>query len=87
MNPDALQRAWVQQAQLDSEREIITCRMCKRPSALDEAITLWRNGLLVFAICDRCSGSHQVLLTPTNEGLEVRARSQIPLVIRSASCG
>ena len=87
MNPDVLQRAWVQQAQLDSEREIITCRMCKRPSALDEAITLWRNGLLVFAICDRCSGSHQVLLTPTSEGLEVRARSQSALVIRSTSCG
>ena len=81
MPPDQLQRAWARQAQLDAERGVIECRMCKRRSGLDEALTLWRNGVLIFAVCDRCSCSHDVLLTPTDAGVEVRARRQRPLVI------
>lgn len=45
-------RAWVQQAQLDAERGVIACRMCQRHAGLDETTTLWRNGHLVFALCD-----------------------------------
>jgi hypothetical protein len=50
-------RAWVQQAQLDAERGVIACRMCQRHAGLDETTTLWRNGQLVFALCDRCAAS------------------------------
>ena len=85
MPPDGLQRAWAQQAQLDAERGVIECRMCRRRSGLDETLTLWRNGVLVFAVCDRCSRSHDVLLTPTEAGVEVRARRRRPLVIGGSS--
>ena len=74
-------RAWVQQAQLDSERGVIACRMCQRHAGLDEATTLWRNGHLVFALCDRCAASHDVVFSPTEAGVEVRARRRGPLVI------
>ena len=81
MHPDELGRAWARQAQADAERGVIACRMCGRRSGLDETLTLWRNGGLVFAVCDRCAGSHDVLLTPTDAGVEVRARRRGPLVV------
>ena len=46
MGPE-LQRAWLQQAQLDADRGVIECRMCRRREALDETTTLWRNGVAV----------------------------------------
>ena len=75
------QRAWVQQAQLDAERGVIACRMCKRHAGLDETTTLWRNGQLVFALCDRCAASHDVLFTPTDAGVEVRAKRRGPVIL------
>ena len=74
--------AWVRQAQLDAERGVIACRMCQRHAGLDETTTLWRNGQLVFALCDRCSASHDVVFSPTGAGVEVRARRRAPLVVR-----
>lgn len=74
-------RAWVQQAQFDAERGVIACRMCQRHAGLDETTTLWRNGLLVFALCDRCAASHDVVFSPTQAGVEVRAKRRGPLVI------
>lgn len=81
MRAEDVQRAWVRQAQLDAERGVIECRMCRRRSGLDEATTLWRNGALVFAVCDGCAGSHDVLLTPTDAGIEVCARRRAPIVV------
>ncbi len=80
MRPE-LQRAWVQQAQADAERGVIECRMCRRRAGLDETTTLWRNGLLLFALCDRCSASHEVEFSPSEAGVEVRARRRGPLVL------
>ena len=74
-------RAWEQQAQLDAERGVIECRMCRRRSGLDETTTLWRNGRLVFALCDRCSTCHDVLFSPTEVGVEIRARRRGPASI------
>lgn len=79
------QRAWVQQAQLDAERGVIECRMCRRRTGLDETTTLWRNGLLVFALCDRCAASNDVVLSPTETGLQVRARRRAPLSVGGAA--
>ena len=84
MTADELHRAWVAQAQADAERGVLQCRMCRRHGNLDEALTLWRNGVLVFAVCERCSSSHDVLIRPTDAGIEVRGRARTPLVIRSA---
>lgn len=80
-----LQRAWARQAQLDAERGVIECRMCRRRSGIDETLTIWRDGVLVFAVCDRCAGSHDVLLSPTDAGIEVRARRRYPVVIGGSS--
>jgi len=80
-----LQRAWVGQAQLDAERGVIECRMCRQRVGLDEAVTLWRNGILVFAICDRCAARHDILLTPTEAGIEVRGRRREPFLVGEAS--
>jgi hypothetical protein len=86
MRPD-LQRAWLQQAQLDAERGVIQCRMCCRHAGLDETTTLWRDGMLVFALCDRCSATHEVVFTPSAAGVEVRARSLGPLILQPVPDG
>ena len=85
MDSADLQRAWVRQAQLDADRGVIECRICRRRAGLDQVVALWRNGTLVFAICDRCAGSSDILLSPTEAGIEVRARRREPLVIGEAS--
>ena len=84
MRADDLQQAWLRQAHLDAERGVIECRMCRQRAGLDESMTLWRDGALVFAICDRCAGSHDVLISPTDAGIEVRARSRLPIVVGSS---
>lgn len=76
-----LQQAWVRQAQLDAERGVIECRMCKQRAGLEQAVTLWRNGALVFAVCDRCAAGHDILLTPTEAGIEVRARRRETVIV------
>lgn len=81
MDADALQRAWVAQAQADAERGVLECRMCRRHGPLDEALTLWRNGILLFAVCDRCARRHNVLIRPTDAGIEVRGRGRGPLIV------
>jgi len=85
MEPDELQRAWVRQAQLDAERGVIACRMCKAQVGLDQVITLWRNGALVFAVCDGCAATHEILMRPTDAGLQVRGRSRQPIVVSGVS--
>ncbi|WP_141621566.1 hypothetical protein [Myxococcus sp. AB036A] len=79
MTPEQLQRAWMLQAQADAERGVLECRMCRRRGPLEGTTTLWRNGLLVFALCDRCSASHDVVFSPTPAGVEVRARRRSPV--------
>ena len=85
MDADALQRAWIAQACADAERGVIECRMCRRGGPLDESLTLWRNGALVFAVCDRCSRSHDVLIRPTDAGIEIRGRARAPLIVRGGT--
>ena len=81
MRAEDLGDTWARQAQLDAERGVIECRMCRRRADLDQALTLWRNGALVFAVCDRCTGGHEILLRPTEVGMDVRARRRGPIIV------
>ena len=81
MNSADVNAAWVKQAQLDAERGVIECRVCKAKGSLADTITLWRNGVLVFAACHPCTSTHDILMRPTERGLEVRAFARYPLVI------
>jgi hypothetical protein len=81
MNSADLNAAWVKQAQLDAERGVIECRVCHARGSLADTITLWRNAVLVFAACNRCASSHDILMRPTERGLEVRAHTRHPLVV------
>lgn len=85
MEADALGRTWVAQACADADRGELECRMCRRRGPLEEAITLWRNGVIVFAICDRCARSSDVLIRPTDAGIEVRGRARGPLIVRGGT--
>jgi hypothetical protein len=84
VTPDEIQRAWVQQAQLDAERGVIACRVCRTQVGLDRAVTIWRNGTLVFAVCDVCTYAHDILMQSKPEGIEVRAPARTPLIVRGS---
>lgn len=84
MTPAEIQCVWVQQAQADAERGVIECRVCRIRASLGAATTLWRNGLLLFAVCDPCAQSHHVLMTPTERGVEVRAKVKSAIIVRGA---
>lgn len=81
MDREMLATAWAAQAQALAEQGIVACRMCQRREDLAGALQIWRNGILVYAICVRCAGSHDVLITPSDQGIEVRARRRQPYVL------
>jgi MinD superfamily P-loop ATPase len=85
MEPSDLQRAWVRQAQLDAERGVVECRVCRTRAELDRVITVWRNGVLAFALCDGCGATHEVVVRPVEAGLEIRARARHPVVLIGAA--
>ena len=82
MNDSERNAAWGKQAQLDAERGGIECRVCRTKGSLADSITLWRNAILGFASCHRCMSFHDILMRPTEHGLEVRAHARYPLVVR-----
>jgi hypothetical protein len=57
--------------------------MCRRYGPLEDAITLWRNGVLLFAVCGRCCQHTDVLMRPTDAGVEIRGRARDPLIVRA----
>lgn len=81
MDSEVLSRAWFKQVQIEAEQGVITCRMCHRRSDLDQTTTLWRGGLLVFALCDLCAASHDLWMRPQQSGVEIRARRRAALVL------
>src|SRR5690606_28995992 len=85
MNEDSMQRAWLKQAQLDAARGVIVCRLCMALHGLEETTTLWRNGVLVFAVCERCAQRHHIVMSPVEAGIEVRARARGAIVLRGGS--
>lgn len=85
MDADALRRAWVEQACADADRGVLECRMCRRRGPLEEALSVWRNGVLVFAVCDRCARLNDVSIRATDAGVEVRGRARGPLIVRGGT--
>jgi hypothetical protein len=87
MDKADLSRAWAAQAQALAEQGIVECRMCRRREDLEGALQIWRNGALVYAICERCTLSHDILITPTERGTEVRAKRRRPYVLLDSKGG
>jgi hypothetical protein len=83
VNVPALNAAWVRQAQLDADRGVIECRVCKGKHALGDTVTLWMNGTLLFAVCAGCREAHDIVMRPTERGIEIRARARTPLLVGS----
>lgn len=72
---------WAALAQAEAERGVLTCRVCKRQGPIEDAITIWRNGSVLYGICNACCSDNLFLITPTERGIEVRGKSRTPLVI------
>lgn len=66
--------AWADEAQREAERDELTCRVCKRTGPIDKAITIWRDGRILYGICDACIATSEFLITPTERGIEIRGR-------------
>ena len=83
MTPAELNAAWVRQAQLDADHGLVECRVCKVKGELARAVTLWINGTLLFAVCERCRAEHEIVMRPTERGIEIKARTRAPLIVGS----
>lgn len=87
MDRAKISEAWAAQAQALAERGVVECRMCRRHEDLEGALQLWRNGVIVYAICESCSGTHDILITPTERGTEIRAKRRRPILLSSSGGG
>ena len=83
MTPAELNAAWVRQAQLDADRGLVECRVCKTKWDLAHAVTLWINGALLFAVCEACRAAHEIVMRPTERGIEIKARTRATLIVGS----
>jgi len=81
MDRAVLSRTWAAQAQALAEQGFVECRMCRRREDLAGALQLWRNGEIVYAICERCAACSDILITPTERGVEVRGKRRRPYVL------
>ena len=82
LDEGALGRAWAAEAQALAEKGVVECRMCRRREDLAGALQIWRNGIIVYALCKRCTQDNHILITPTEHGTEVRARRRSPYILR-----
>ncbi len=83
MTPAELNAAWVREAQLDADRGLIECRVCRAKGDLARAVTLWMNGTLLFAVCESCRAEHEIVMRPIERGVEIKARTRGPLMVGS----
>ena len=74
---------WAEQAQREAEREILTCRVCSRPGPINEGITIWRDGRIVYGIGDCCLHRFEFVITPTERGIEIRGKSRGPIIVNT----
>lgn len=72
---------WAQQAQREADVDLLCCRVCKKTGPIDKAITIWRDGQIIYGICDGCLNTNEFLITPTERGIEVRGRSRGPIIV------
>lgn len=72
MTAEEFARTWAHVAQIEAEQGILTCRVCKQQGPVEEAITIWRNGAVLYGICDRCLQTSIFHIEPTARGVEVR---------------
>ena len=73
--------AWAENAQREADLGKLTCRACRKIGSLDEAITIWRNGILVYGIGDCCLAKSEFLIRPTELGIEIKGRSTSPIIV------
>lgn len=76
-------RLWAEQAQREAHQDLLTCRVCKQTGSIDEAITIWRDGKILYGICDNCLAGFEFLITPTERGIEVRGKSRGSIIVGS----
>jgi len=71
----------VQQAIREADDGLFACRICKVLGPLDQALTVWRNGVPVYGFCDSCAASHHILIRPTERGIEVKGKRLDAIVL------
>lgn len=52
------------------------CRCCHHVVELDRALSVWRNGQLVFGVCDDCCVANVLMIGATERGIAVHRVSR-----------
>ena len=72
----------------EAARGTVECQVCGCEKSVEEAIALWRDDAVVFAVCHQCTRAHDIVMRPSGNGVEVLAKSRggrpIPARARNA---
>ncbi len=49
------------------------CRVCKKIGPLGKFLTCWKDGHIVFAICEDCMGSSVIVMERVSAGYKIKA--------------
>ncbi len=65
----------------DAARESgeVQCQVCCGTTSVDDAIVVWRDDAVAFAICHACTGAHDIVLRPptaVGASVQVLAKSR-----------
>jgi hypothetical protein len=78
MRSSSIQRKMHATSESDLEHETsdVCCQVCCASKTADEAIVLWREDEVVFAVCRECTGAHDIVMRPSSSGVQVLAKSR-----------
>lgn len=79
MRHSSTQRRMTPAAATERDRGVVQCQVCCGAKSVEEAIVLWRDDEVVFAVCHACTGAHDIVMRPSASGaagVEVLAKSR-----------
>ncbi len=57
------------------------CRVCQKIGPLGKFLTCFKDGNLVFAICERCMGSSVVIMEAVSAGYRIKASKKSAITL------
>lgn len=57
------------------------CRVCHKIGPLGKFLTCWKDGNLVFAICEDCMGSSVIIMEAVSAGYRIKASKKSAITL------
>ncbi len=74
-------RSQVAEGQALADKGRGKCQVCHTVGPLAKCLTCWKDGYLAFSICERCMGTHLVIMEMTIEGYRIKATKKNAITV------